>query len=82
MPNYYFGPSGSLRAETVSYNYSSILPSIIAGGEGYLNIEFVFNNGVTGVPQLLNNVVLTPEPASIALCGLGLTALLLRRRKA
>lgn len=90
MPNYYYGPSGSVRSQTVTYDYSSILPSIIAGGEGYLDVEFVFNNG-GGAPtvQYLNNVVLSggpiavPEPASMALCGLGLAAVLfLRRRKA
>jgi PEP-CTERM motif len=85
-PNYYWGPAGSERSETISFNYSSILPSIIAGGESYLQLRFTPNNG-GGAPNYwyMNNVVLTspvPEPTTLALAGLGgLASLVALRRK-
>jgi hypothetical protein len=86
QPNYYWGPAGSERSQTVSFNYSSILPSIIAGGESYLQLRFTPNNG-GGAPNswYMNNVVLTspaPEPTTLALAGLGgLASLVALRRK-
>jgi hypothetical protein len=86
-PNYYFGPDGSVRAETVTFDYSSILPAIENGGESYLNLLFTFNNGGGAPTQMfMNNVVLSggsvPEPTSMALVGGGLLAFrLIRRRK-
>jgi hypothetical protein len=84
-PNYYWGPSGSERSQTVSFNYSSILPSIIAGGESYLQLRFTPNNG-GGAPNYwyMNNVTLSPapEPTTLALAGLGgLASLVALRRK-
>jgi hypothetical protein len=86
QPNYYYGPAGSVRSETISFNYSSILPSIIAGGESYLQLRLTPNNG-GGAPSswYMNNVVLTtptPEPTTLALAGLGgLASLVALRRK-
>ena len=85
-PNYYDGRAGSVRAETVTFDYSSILPAIEAGGESYLNLLFTFNNGGGAPTQMfMNNVVLSggsvPEPTSMALVGGGLLAFRLIRRR-
>jgi hypothetical protein len=86
MPNYYWGPAGSLRAETVTFDYSSILPAIQAGGYSYLQLLFTFNNG-GGAPteMFMNDVVLSggpvPEPSTLALIGLGAAGLLVVRRR-
>jgi len=89
-PNFYFYSGSSLQTETVTLDYSSLLPTLIADGNsansGYIEFIFTSNNG-GGAPDYLymNNVVLSgglavPEPASLALVGLGVTALLIRRR--
>lgn len=92
-PNFYLYSGYSLMTETVTVNYSSILPAIEAGGESYLQMSFQGNTG-GGAPAIqdFNNVVLStgafgvdpvPEPASMALTGLGgiLGAFMMRRRK-
>jgi hypothetical protein len=86
QPNYYWGPSPSLRAETVTFDYSSILPAIVAGGHSYLQLLFTFNNGGGAPTQMfMNNVVLSggpvPEPSTLALIGLGAAGLLVVRRR-
>ncbi len=91
IPTYFYSPDGGgslLRAQTLTFDYSSILPAILAGGEGYLYLNFSLNNG-QGAPDyvFLNNVVLSggpvPEPASIILLSLGTLAgtLIIRRRR-
>ena len=74
-PNYYFySGDPSLNSETITVNYSSILPAIIAGGEGYLQITFQGQTaGGSPASQLFNNVELlpAPEPTTMALLGLG-----------
>lgn len=91
-PNYYFFPGdAALDSETVTINYSSILPAIEAGGEGYLQMTFQGNTG-GGSPAIqdFNNVELStaafgavPEPGTLALAGLGgiMGMLAIRRRK-
>jgi hypothetical protein len=87
QPNYYYGPA-SLRSQIVSINYSSYLSAIEAGGEGYIQIDFVANTG-GGAPSdyYINNVTLTatpaPEPVSMALLSLGalVGTFAVRRRK-
>jgi hypothetical protein len=84
-PNFYFySGAPALQSQTVTFNYSSFLPAIIAGGEGYLQLDFTFNSG-GGAPAFddMNNVVLSnavPEPGTIALGVIGASSFLLRRR--
>jgi hypothetical protein len=90
QPNYYWGPAG-LRSETVTVNYSSILPTLIADGNsatsGSVNLVFAFNNG-GGAPSdfYINNVVLStvPEPTTgaLVLAGGAIALFLVRRRTA
>jgi len=82
----------ALDSETVTVNYASILPAIIAGGESYVQIDFTGNTG-GGAPgiQDFNNVVLStapfgvdapvPEPASLGLLSMAGMGLLLRVRR-
>jgi len=91
-PNFYFyAGEPTLFSETVTVNYTSLLPSIIAGGEGYLQLSFQGNTG-GGAPSVqdFNNVVLStapfgvdaavPEPVSASLIGLASLGLMARRR--
>jgi hypothetical protein len=91
-PNFYlFGGDPALDTETVTINYSSILPAIEAGGEGFLQMTFQGNTG-GGAPAIqdFNNIVLStapfgsdavPEPVSAATMGLASLGLLIRRRR-
>lgn len=87
-PNFYWYPSApTVVSETVTMNYSSALAAVIAGGEGYVQFTFQANVGSAAPMNIVWNdveLVTVPEPASIALCGLGLAAgvVLLRRRTA
>jgi hypothetical protein len=92
-PNFYmYAGDPALDSETVTVNYSSILPAIIAGGESYVQIDWTGNTG-GGAPgiQDFNNVVLStapfgadlpvPEPASIGILGLAAAGLMGRRHR-
>jgi hypothetical protein len=92
-PNFYFyAGDPALFSETVTVDYASILPSIIAGGEGYLQLSFQGNTG-GGSPSVqdFNDVVLStqpfgsdaalPEPATMSLVGLASLGLMARRRR-
>lgn len=87
-PNYYFfAGQAALDTETITINYSSILPAIMAGGESYLQMTIQGNTG-GGAPTIqdFNNVELTtpvPEPATLALAGLGgiMSMFVIRRQK-
>lgn len=48
---------------------------------GYLQVQIDKNNPSNGGAALFNNIVAVPEPASVAVLGLGIAALALRRRK-
>jgi hypothetical protein len=92
MPNFYlYGGDPALDSEVVTVNYSSVLPAIEAGGEGYVQIDFQGNVG-GGAPgnQIFNNVVLStapfgvdsvPEPATLGILGLSAMGLMARRRR-
>jgi hypothetical protein len=61
MPNFGFSAGANpVQTMVVSLNYSSVTNAIIAGGEGYLQVTFQFNNG-SGAPTniILNNVFLS-----------------------
>ncbi len=87
MPNFYFYSGAPARSQTVTLDYSSLLPSITATPtSGWVEFIFASNNG-GGAPNYfyMNNVLLSggvvPEPTSLALFGLGAGMLVLRRRQ-
>ena len=87
MPNYYYYPNSPFETQTVTIDYSSLLPSITATpSNGYIQIIFNTNTG-GGAPanQFLNQVVLSgavvPEPTTAALLASGAIALLVIRRR-
>jgi hypothetical protein len=86
QPNFYFYSGAGVRSQTVTLDYSSILPSITATpSSGYIELIFSFNNG-GGAPAnfFMNNVTLSsvPEPTTgvLALAG-GIIALVFVRRR-
>ncbi len=91
MPCYIYSAGSPFETQTVSVDYSSVLPAIMAGGEGFIQLAFVSNNdgGDGGDPNYfwMNNVTLSggpvPEPATgvLALVS-GVIALLMVRRRA
>jgi hypothetical protein len=82
--------SGSpVQTQTLSWNYSSILPALIADGNGpssgYVELVLTSNTG-GGSPGVFDFESATlsspvPEPSTIALGVIGASSLLLRRRK-
>jgi hypothetical protein len=91
-PNFYFySGDPTLQSETVTFNYSSFLPAIVAGGESFLQMTFQGNQG-GGAPtdMYFNNVELSttpfavPEPTTgaLVLAGGAIALLLARRRTA
>lgn len=93
-PNFYFNDgANSLQTQEVTLDYASVLSSIEAGGESYLQLTLVGNLG-SGAPanMYFNNVVLStspfgvdaaPEPSTYALVGgaLALAAIFRRYKK-
>lgn len=65
QPNFYYGPAGSVRSQTVTFNYSSLLP-LITTNTSYIELIFIFNNG-GGAPAnfYVNNVNLSGAPDQI-----------------
>ena len=80
--------SGSpVQTQTITWDYSSILPLITAtASSGYIELVLTSNSG-GGAPSIFNfnNAVLSggpvPEPSTLALIGLGAAGLFWLRRK-
>ena len=86
MPNYYFYSGAPARSQTVTLDYSSILPSITATpSSGYIELIFSSNNG-GGAPNYfyMNNVLVSggpvPEPSAFALLAVGTGLMALGKR--
>jgi len=76
--HYDFWAGSAQRTNTVVIDYSAALPSITLP-PGYVEFIFALNSGGGQPDFYFDNAMLAPEPATIALLGLG--GLLLRRRK-
>lgn len=65
QPNYYWGPAGSVRSQTVTVDYSSLLPMIVTN-TSYIQLVFTFNNG-GGAPTnfFINQVTLSDNAGQI-----------------
>lgn len=81
MPNFYFYAGAAARSQTVTLDYSTLLPTI-GPSPGYVEIIFNSNNG-GGAPDYfyMNEVVLAPEPSSLALMTTGVIGLLALHRR-
>ena len=66
------------RTQTVSWDYSEAFATI-TDPPSYVEFIFAFNSGGGATQMYVDNMRLVPEPATIALLGLG--GVLLRRRK-
>ena len=68
---------GNGVTETLTFDYGTTLAALPENAWGYFKIGLV---GGTGSVAYLDNVRFTPEPATMALLGMGGLALLRRRR--
>ena len=76
--NFYWWSGRPDETQTLSVDYSAFRDAIT--DTGYIEIILALNTGGGAPPQMyFDNAQLTPEPATLALLGLG--ALVLRRRK-
>lgn len=74
---------GGAQTLNVSLDYSAIRQTWINNGTpGWVELIFAFNDDGNHPVKFVDNVRLTPEPASAALLGLGGLMMTARRRKA